>query len=201
MQVSRKKSNVVASTLSVAVAIAQEVYNAAVKPAFHAKLLGSDLVGGAKRSTQQHQTRLGAFRCMRPQFLALRNAGADVQQMAHAAGAPMFLYSNENYGLSDTALHSSRTAVAASASSATCGKRPDLVLSILDSADCKLDPAFDGNIGPFKYWALAVWQTWFPTSFLQETLEQAVCKLGKAEKSYGPLSLDPPLRSSPLPPE
>ena len=113
MQVSKKKSNVVASTPSVAVAIALEVTNAAVKPAFHAKLLCSDLVGGAKRSTQQHQTRLVAFRCMRPQFLALRNAGADVQQMARAAGAPMFLYSNENYGLSETALHSSITVVAA----------------------------------------------------------------------------------------
>jgi len=79
MQVSKKKSNVVASTPSVAVAIALEVTNAAVKPAFHAKLLGSDLAGGAKRSTQQHHTRLGAFRCMRPQFLALRNAGADVK--------------------------------------------------------------------------------------------------------------------------
>ena len=86
----------------------------------------------------------------------------------------MFLYPSENDRLSDTALHSSRTAVAASASSATCGKRPDLVLYILDGAAGKLDPAFDGNIGPFTYWALVVWQGWSPTSFLQEALDQAV---------------------------
>ena len=156
MQVSKKKSNVVASSPAIAVAIAQRVKNKVVKPAFHAKLLGSDLVGGMRRSTQQHQNRLGVFRCMRPQFLALRNAGADVRQIAQAAGAPMFLYSNENYGLSDSALHTSRTSVAAASSSNTCGKHPDLILYILDGASGKLDPAFDSNAGPFKCWALAV---------------------------------------------
>ena len=120
---------------------------------------------------------------MRPQFLALRNTGVDVQQMARAAGPPMFLYSNENYGLSDTALHSSRTSVAAAASSATCGKHPDIILYILDGASGKLDPAFDANAGPFKFWALAVWQEWFPTSVLQTALERAKARLDKTRGS------------------
>ena len=47
MEVSRKKSNVIASSPAIAVAIAQRVDNHVVKPAFHAKLLGGDLVGGA----------------------------------------------------------------------------------------------------------------------------------------------------------
>ena len=82
MEVSRNKSNVVASSPAIAVAISQGVKNNVVKPAFHAKLLGCDFVGGARRSTIQFQVRHGVFRCMRPQFLALRNAGVEVQQMA-----------------------------------------------------------------------------------------------------------------------
>ena len=65
---------------------------------------------------------------MRPQFLALKTAGADVAQMARAAGTPMFLYSNENYGLSDTALQQFRSLVAAAGSNATFGKQPDIAI-------------------------------------------------------------------------
>ena len=121
--------------------------------AFHAKLLGCDFVGGARRSTIQFQVRHGVFRCMRPQFLVLRKAGVDVQQMARAAGTPMFLYGNENFGLSNTALQASRSSVAASASSATCGKQPDVTLYVIDGASGKLDPAFTAHDGPFKYWS------------------------------------------------
>ena len=60
MEVSRKKSTVVASLPSVAVAIATNVNDGAVKAADHAKLLGSDFVVGARRSmvqfTVRHQT-------------------------------------------------------------------------------------------------------------------------------------------------
>ena len=58
MEVSRKKSNVVASTPSVAVAIAEQVKNEVIKPAFHAKLLGSGFVGGARRSSFKSATRI-----------------------------------------------------------------------------------------------------------------------------------------------
>jgi hypothetical protein len=85
---------------------------------------------------------------MRPQFLSLRNAGVEVQQMARAAGTPMFLYGNENFGLSDTALQTSRSSVAATASSATCGKQPDITLYAIDGASGKLDPAFTAHDGP-----------------------------------------------------
>ena len=88
--------------------------------------------------------------------LALKTAGADVAQMARAAGTPMFLYSNENLGLSDTALQQSRTSVASVGSNATFGKQPDIALYIIDGANGKLDPAFQAHGGPFKYWALAV---------------------------------------------
>ena len=58
---------------------------------------------------------ISIFNCKRLQFRALRNAGVDRQQITRAAGTPAFLSSNENFGLSDTALHASRTSVAAAA--------------------------------------------------------------------------------------
>ena len=98
MEVSRKKSHVVASALAIAVAIAQRVKGQVVKPAFHAKLLGGDLVGGAKLLTVEHQKRLRISSAMRPQFRAIRVARVEVQQVARATGTPAFLYSNENFG-------------------------------------------------------------------------------------------------------
>ena len=88
---------------------------------------------------------------MRPQFLALKTAGADVAQMARAVGTPMFLYSNENVGLSGTALQQARSSVAAAESNATFGKQPDIALYVIDGASGKLDPAFHAHDGPFKY--------------------------------------------------
>ncbi len=168
---------------SVAVAIAEQVKNEVIKPAFHAKLLGSDFVGGARRSTIQFQVRHQTFKCMRLQFLALKTAGADVAQMARAAGTPKFLYSNENFGLSDTALQQSRTSVASAGSNATFGKQPDIALYIIDGANGKLDPAFQAHEGPFKYWALAVWESWFTIDALQVALAQSKVKVASAKGS------------------
>ncbi len=95
MEGSNKKSTVVASARSVAVAIAMNVSNGVVNGAEHDKPLGADCVGGARRSMIQFKVRHGIFKCMRPQFLALRTAGTDVQQMARASSTPMFLYWNE----------------------------------------------------------------------------------------------------------
>ena len=121
----------------------------------------------------QFTVRRQTFKCMRPQFLSLRMAGTNVQQMARAAGTPMFLYSNECYGLSDTALHTARSSVASATANATYGKQLDLVLYVIDGAAGKLDPAFDAHTGPFKAWALTVWSEWFPLHMLQSAIDKA----------------------------
>ena len=104
-------------------------------------------------------------------------------QMTRAAGTPIFLYSNENVGLSDTALHASRSSVASASSSATCGKQLDVALHVLDGASGKLDPAFPAHEGPIKYWALAVWEAWFSVHELQIALDQAKKKINGARGS------------------
>ena len=139
----------------------------------------------------QFKVRHGIFKCMRPQFLALRTAGTDVQQMARASGTPMFLYSNECYGLSDTALHASRSSVASATANATFGKQLDLVLCLMDGASGKLDPAFDAHTGPFKSWALTVWSEWFPTDVLQFAIDKAKLKLQSAKGSMWAVAAGP----------
>ena len=58
MQVSKQKSNVVASKPAIGLAIANKVVDNIVKAAAHAKILGADTVGGAKRCTYQLRSRL-----------------------------------------------------------------------------------------------------------------------------------------------
>lgn len=93
----------------------------------------------------------------------------------------MFLYSNENVGLSDTALQQARSSVAAAGSNATFGKQPDIALYVIDGASGKLDPAFHAHDWPFKSWALAVWENWFSIEALQIALVQAKAKIACAE--------------------
>ena len=110
-------------------------------------------------------------------------AGTDVQQIARAAGTPMFLYSNECYGLSDTALHAAHSSVATASASATHGKQLDVVLYVMDGASGKLDPAFDAHTGPFRTWALTVWSDWFPNEVLQVAINKARQKLNNAKRA------------------
>ena len=63
------------------------------------------------------------------------------------------------------------------------GKNPDLTLLILDGVDGTLDPAFDGHIGPIKYWALAWWEQWFGQSQLTLTFAAATAKLSACGSS------------------
>ena len=88
MQVSKDKSNVVASKPSLALAVAERVENGIVKEAVHATILGTDMVGGAKRCTYQFRSRIWQFLGMIPRFSALREVGANVHQMVRAVAAP-----------------------------------------------------------------------------------------------------------------
>ena len=92
MQVSKETSTIVANTPSLALAIAERVANGTVKAANHAKILGADMVGGAKTSTFQFRSRIWQFLGNVPRFNALREAGANVHQMVRAVAAPSVLY-------------------------------------------------------------------------------------------------------------
>ena len=168
MQVSKQKSSVVASKPSIAVAIANKVVDNIVKAAAHAKILGVDTVGGAKRCTYQVRSRLLQFVGTISRFAALREAGANVQQMVRAVAAPSMLYGVECIGISCSALKSVRSAAAAARSTKTGGKHVDIIWASTDGAHGTADPAFDAHCGPLKYWAIACWEGWFPITLVED---------------------------------
>ena len=173
MEVSKTKSVVISSLPSVGTAIVDAVSSRVLKAVSHTKLLGADHAGGAKRSTLHQRQRLTAFNDMRDAFLSLRTVGADVHQMTRAVGPAKTMYSVEHYGMADTALKDNRASMAASASSDTAGRDIDTRLHIIDGPHGTLDTAFDAHALPAKYWALAVWQAWFPVPQLEEAVALA----------------------------
>jgi len=104
MQVSAKKSQVPASKPSIAVAIEQAVASGKVSATSYAKLLGTDAVGGNRRSTANTVKRLQAFKDTLPRQHQLRKLGVNSAQMVQARGAPAYFYGIENMGASDCAV-------------------------------------------------------------------------------------------------
>ena len=72
MQVSAKKSQVLASKPSIVVDISQALVSRKLSPTSYAKLLGTDSVGGAKRSTANLVKRLRDFKEIVPRQHQLR---------------------------------------------------------------------------------------------------------------------------------
>ena len=123
MEVSAKKSKVVAGRPALAQAIAAGVASGKVSQARHAKLLGTDTVGGRRRTTQVAQRRLSEFSQVVPRFQAMRRLGANAKLMVRAVGPPAILYGCEVMGICDTSLHNMRTKVAAAAAPQAGGKK------------------------------------------------------------------------------
>ena len=157
---SRTKSTTVASTPEIAAAIAEKETDGIVKPGGHAKLLGSDMVGGRRRCTFQFRNGLSNFRKTVFKFYMPRKAGIEIAQVARAVAVPSILYSVETLSLSDTALNTARSVVSAAGNANTGGRQLDLALAIPDGANRTLDPAFEAHARRIKYWALADWENY-----------------------------------------
>ena len=183
MNVSAKKSVVVSSLPTAAVAIAEGIETKKVSPTFHAKGLGADIVGGSKRCTQQQRKRLKVFSDKRESFHSLRQAGGNTQQIARAVGPPSTLYTVDCFGISNAALQQVRSSVAASASTDTAGKNPDAVLYAIDGQFGTLDPAFDAHALPIKQWAQGVWDATYSHEDLMQAISLARIKIDRAKGS------------------
>jgi hypothetical protein len=157
LEVSAKKIKIVSSRPKLARIAVACMLTKKARAASHAKLLGTGVVGGKRRSTRVMKTRLHEFSKNIARFHAMRTAKLNVKQMVRAAGTPALLYGVEVVGLSDTALATTRSRVACAAAPQAGGKNPDLTLYALDGSTGTLDPAFDSHILPIKYWAMAWW--------------------------------------------
>ena len=74
-QMCLKKSKVITSRPSIAVAIANKVTSGKLTEDYHAKYLGTDSVGGKVRCTVMAVARLGVSHLKCPRFHALRQMG------------------------------------------------------------------------------------------------------------------------------
>ena len=176
LEISAKKSVTVASRISLAEATAEAIRGRKVRAARRSKLLGTDTVGGRRR-TRTFKVRLVQFTKTAHRFHALRRAGIDSRQMVRVAGTPSILYGCEAAGVSDSALQKTRSAVARAAAPQAGGKNPDATLLALDANSGTLDPAFMAHVSPTLWWATAWWEHWFTPADLALAFRVATRKL------------------------
>ena len=93
--------------------------------------------------------------------------------MVRAIAPPLMLYGVENICISDTLLHTVRVKAASAKGSSTPGKSPDVSLALTDGASGVADPAFEAHSGPIKCWALAWWESWFPSQEMEDAMKKA----------------------------
>ncbi len=179
MEVSSTKSKVLVGRPSVAAAVVQGVHSDKLSLTTHAKMLGTDSVGGRRRTTVTFVERVQLFSEARPRFQALRKAGVNSAQMVRTAGPLAIMYGVEIMGLADTALLTARSRVASAAAPQGGGKNTDLTMYALDGPAGTLDPAFEAHASPVLHWALAIWLQWFPRDQLQAAFTDASLRLAR----------------------
>ena len=98
----------------------------------HAKLLGTDTVGGRRWSTRAFRVGPRPFTKTTPSLHLLRRLGVRTELMAGVAGTLVFSYGVETVGLAGSVLHATRARVARAAAPQAYGKNLDLTLYALD---------------------------------------------------------------------
>ena len=177
-----------ASKPSIASAVVNATRSDCTSVAKVAKLLGTDTVAGARRSTTGFRKRLADFSGNIHRYKALRRIGVNTALMTRTAAVPAVMYGCETMGLSDSCLKDVRTKIAKAASPVSCGRNPVLTLLAIDGTNGTIDPAFEAHAAIIRHWALAVWDQWFGTQHMQTALNAARHKLGRAKGSWW----DPP---------
>ena len=143
----------------------------------HGKLLGTDTVGGRRRSTITFLQRVETFSAATPRIHALRRVGVNAAHMVRTAGTLAVMYGCEIMGLSDSALNLARTQLARAAAAPSGGKNVDLLLHAIDGPHGTLDPAFEAHAAPVLMYATAVWQSWLQRHQFEAASQQGSFKL------------------------
>ena len=181
MLVSDGKSKVLAGRPSIAAAVLKAIESDKLALTRHGKLLGTDTVGGRRRSTITFLERVQTFSEARPRIHALRRVGVNSAQIVRTAGTPAVMYGCEVMGLSDSALHLARSRLSSAAGAPSGGKNVDLLLHAIDGPSGTLDPAFDAHATLVLIYAIAVWQAWFSREQFELAFQQASLKLAAKE--------------------
>jgi hypothetical protein len=141
LDVSAKKSLVVAGKPSMTAKIALGSPSKKVSAVSRAKLLGTTSGGGRRRAAKFLAVRRTAFSKRKPRIHMLRRTGFSATRLTRAAGTPVLTYGTETYSMSPSHLLSARRLEAISPRGS--GRIPDMVLHVADAGGGTVDPAFD----------------------------------------------------------
>ena len=133
LEVSTQKSFVLASSMKLAQRVAVASRSGKLTSKRSGKLLGTPIGGGRRRSVRTLHKRLHDFRGKAHRIQALRRAGVRVAAIVRAAGTPAVTYGIECTGASNSHLQALRGTIASAAAPEGGGKKPDVVLSALDT--------------------------------------------------------------------
>ena len=183
MEMSTKKSVVVSGRPSLAHQFTRWARSKVTNNVRWAKLLGTDAVGGRRRSVKVFKSRIKQFAKRVKRFQSLRKVGVNVKHMTRAAGTPSISYGMDIMGLSDSALLDARRVVLKAAAPPNAGKNVDATLAALDGKDGTMDVAFDAHLLGLRHWAYAHWEGWFDTGTLNEAFQFGATRIAKAAGS------------------
>ena len=183
LEVSKTKSAVVCSTLSLARRTAASTRSGKISARRTSKLLGVATCGGRRRVVKAIKKRVKDFARKVTRFHVLRRANVRVTQMVQAVASPSMTYGIECAGVANAPLAQMRSKAAAAAAPEACGKNPDLVLHTVDAGGSTIDPSFAAHALPVKFWALAVWQRWTDAQQLENAFHAADAYLQRGKQT------------------
>ena len=192
LEVSTKKSVVLAGRASIASIISYASCTGKLSPVRSTKLLGAPNGGGRRRCSAPLKVRTTAFRKRVPRFTSLRRVGVMTRSMVRAMGPPSIAYGVETSGMPCHTLQAARSAIARAASPPTAGRDVDITLMLHDGETGTLDPAFAVHAFPLHAWAREIWDSPQVLSAMTVAFNQAKKKLEDANnvwsKVTGPIT-------------
>ena len=184
LEVSAKKSYVLASSVKLAYSVASMSRTGKLSSKRAGFFLGAPVGGGRKRSVRTLRKRVHDFRPKVARIHALRRAGVRIKQIVRAVPTPSITYGIEITGVSNDHLHTMRSVVARSLAPPGGGKNTDLILLTADADTGTVDPAFDAHVLPLKFWSLAIWEQWRSNEELSNAVANVRAKLQSCKSAW-----------------
>ena len=165
LEVSKSKSNAIASSSALRRTVVITTHTTALRPAKRAKLLGVGIAGGKRRAVQIQSKRLDAFASKIRRIQTIRRQGVSAVQCVQAAGVPSMMYGVECTGMADTTLKQAVGLAASAITPPARGKSARLSMHAVAPVCTSVDPTHSAHVSPIKAWANA----WITSSRYQSS--------------------------------
>ena len=183
--VSDTKSEGIASSPSLALALSAALRDLRIRFALGCKSLGGNLTATRNRRASVTRARISSLKARRSRFARLRAGGVHTARFFRAGWNAAVSWGLHVVGIASTPLQTWRREVARGCAASAAGKSVDLVLTLADSRDSQTtDPAFDAHVLPLVYWAHAVWSDLRPVTALAQALACAQSRIDAAASMW-----------------